>query len=59
MSQHILPNSDIRRQFILTTDASNEGMGKGLPVVYTSRNLNILEKIFSISEKEFWQWFGE
>jgi hypothetical protein len=29
MSQHILQNSDIKRQCILSTDASNEGMGKG------------------------------
>jgi hypothetical protein len=61
MSQPILQYPDFAREFILTTDASNEGIGavlsqgqigKDLPIAYASRNLNKAEKNYSTSEKE-------
>jgi hypothetical protein len=59
--QPILQYPDFSREFILTTDASNQGLGavlsqgdigKDLPVAYASRNLNKAEKNYSTSEKE-------
>jgi hypothetical protein len=61
MSQPILQYPDFTREFTLTTDASNEGIGavlsqgqigKDLPIAYASRNLNKAEKNYSTSEKE-------
>jgi hypothetical protein len=52
---------DFTKEFILTTDASNQGLGavlsqgeigKDLPIAYASRNLNQAEKNYSTSEKE-------
>jgi hypothetical protein len=60
-NQPILQYPDFSREFILTTDASNQGLGavlsqgkigKDLPVAYASRNLNKAEKNYSTSEKE-------
>jgi hypothetical protein len=57
----ILQYPDFTREFVLTTDASNEGLGailsqgeigKDLPVAYASRNLNKAERNYSTSEKE-------
>jgi hypothetical protein len=56
-----LQHPDFSKEFILTTDASNQGLGailsqgeigKDLPVVYASRNLNKAEKKYTTSEKE-------
>jgi hypothetical protein len=52
---------DFTKEFILTTDASNQGLGavlsqgnigKDLPIAYASRNLNKAEKSYSTSERE-------
>jgi hypothetical protein len=57
----ILQYPDLSREFILTTDASNEGIGailsqgqigKDLPIAYASRNLNTAERNYTTSEKE-------
>jgi hypothetical protein len=59
--QPILQYPDFAKEFILTTDASNQGLGavlsqgeigKDLPIAYASRNLNNAEKNYSTSEKE-------
>jgi hypothetical protein len=59
--QPILQYTDFTKEFILTTDASNHGLGavlsqgdigKDLPIAYASRNLNQAEKIYSTSEME-------
>jgi hypothetical protein len=60
-SQPILQYPDFSKEFILTTDASNQGLGavlsqgeigKDLPIAYVSRNLNNAEKNYTTSEKE-------
>jgi hypothetical protein len=60
-SKPILQYPDFTKEFILTTDASNQGLGailsqgeigKDLPVAYASRNLNNAEKNYSTTEKE-------
>jgi hypothetical protein len=59
-SKPILQYPDFAKEFILTTDASNEGgailsqghIGKDLPIAYASRNLNKAEQSYSTSEKE-------
>ena len=57
----ILQYTDFTREFILTTDSSNDGIGailsqgtigKDLPITYASRNLNKAEKNYTTSEKE-------
>ena len=61
MSQPILQYPDFSKEFILTTDASNEGagavlsqgaVGKDLPIAYASRSFNKAEKNYSTVEKE-------
>jgi hypothetical protein len=61
ISKPILQYPDFSREFILTTDASNEGIGailsqgqrgKDLPIAYASRNLNKAERNYTTSEKE-------
>jgi hypothetical protein len=61
MSQPILQYRDISREFILTTDASNDGaeamlshgqIGKDLPTAYVSPIVNKAEKNDSTFEKE-------
>jgi hypothetical protein len=61
MSQPILQYPDFSREFILTTDASNEGagailsqgeIGKDRPIAYASRSFNKAEKNYSTVEKE-------
>jgi len=61
MSQPILQYPDFSREFILTTDASNEGagavlsqgqIGKNLPIAYASRKVNKAERNYSTVEKE-------
>ena len=61
MSQPILQYPDFSREFILTTDASNEGagailsqgeIGKDRPIAYASRSFNKSEKNYSTVEKE-------
>jgi hypothetical protein len=60
-TQPIFQYPDFTKEFILTTDASNQGLGavllqgeigKNLPIAYASRNLNNAEKNYSASEKE-------
>lgn len=57
----ILQYPDFSREFILTTDASNEGVGailsqgqigKDLPIAYASRRLNQAERNYTTSERE-------
>jgi hypothetical protein len=57
----ILKYPDFTQRFILTTDASGEGLGavlsqgaigKDLPVAFASRTLNRAEKKYSTTEKE-------
>ena len=61
ISQPILQYPDFSREFILTTDASNDGagavlsqeqIGKVLPVAYASRSFNKPERNYSTIEKE-------
>ena len=61
VSKPILQYPDFTKDFILTTDASNEGLGailsqgeigKDLPISFASRNLNKAERNYSTSEKE-------
>ena len=61
ISPPILRYPDYSREFILTTDASNEGVGavlsqgeigKDLPIAFASRSLNKAEKNYSTTEKE-------
>ena len=61
MSQPILQYPDFSKEFILTTDTSNEGagavlsqgeVGKDLPLAYASRSFNKAEKNYSTVEKE-------
>jgi hypothetical protein len=61
MSQPILQHPDFSREFILTTEATNDGAGallsqgqisKGLPIAYASRSFNKAEKNYSTVEKE-------
>jgi hypothetical protein len=61
VSKPILQYPDFSKEFILTTDASNEGIGtilsqgqigKDLPIAYASRNLNKAERNYTTSEKE-------
>lgn len=60
-SQPLSQYPDFTKEFILTTDASNQGLGavlsqgeigKDLPIAYTSRNLNNTENNYTTSEKE-------
>jgi hypothetical protein len=60
-SQPILQYPDSSKEFILTTDASNDGagtvlsqgdVGKDLPIPYVSRSFNKAEKNYSRVEKE-------
>jgi transposase InsO family protein len=60
-TQPILQYPDFTKEFIVTTDASNGGLGavlsqgevgKDLPVAYASRSLNKAETHYSTSEKE-------
>ena len=62
ISPPILRYPDYSHKFILTTDASNEGLGavlsqgeigKDLPIAFTSRLLNKAEKNYSTTEKNF------
>ena len=57
----ILQYPDFSKEFILTTDASNSGLGavlsqgpvgKELPVAYAGRSLNNAETHYTTSEKE-------
>ena len=59
--RHILQYPDFSREFVLTTDASNTGLGavlsqgrpgKYLPIAYASRSLNKAEVNYTTSEKE-------
>jgi hypothetical protein len=61
VSPPILRYPDYTRKFILTTDASNEGVGavlsqgeigKDFPIAFASRSLNKAEKNYSTTEKE-------
>ena len=61
VSPPVLKYPDFDRSFILTTDASGEGLGallsqgesgKDLPVAFASRTLNQAEKNYSTTEKE-------
>jgi len=61
LSQPILQYPDFSREFILTTDASNDGagvvlsqgqIGKDLPIAYASRSFNKAERNYSTVEKE-------
>jgi hypothetical protein len=61
ISRPILQYPDFSKEFVLTTDASNRGLGavlsqgpvwKDLPVAYASRSLNSAEINYSTSEKE-------
>jgi hypothetical protein len=61
ISRPILQYPDFSKEFILTTDASNDGIGailsqgqigKDLPIAYASRNLNKAERSYTTSEKE-------
>jgi hypothetical protein len=61
ISRPILQYPDFSKEFILTTDASNSGLGavlsqgpvgKDLPVAYASRRLNNAEIHYTTSEKE-------
>jgi hypothetical protein len=61
MSKPILQYPDFSREFILTTDASNEGagavlsqgeIGKDLPIAFSSRGFNKAERNYSTVEKE-------
>jgi hypothetical protein len=61
VSKPILEYPDFTKEFILTTDASNEGIGailsqgqigKDLPIAYASKNLNKAERNYSTSEVE-------
>jgi hypothetical protein len=61
MSKPILQYPNFSREFVLTTDATNDGIGailsqgeigKDLPVAYASRNLNKAERNYTTSEKE-------
>ena len=61
ISPPILRYPDYSREFILMTDASNEGVGvvpsqgeigKELPIAFASRSLNKAEKNYSTTEKE-------
>jgi hypothetical protein len=61
VSKPILQYPDFSKEFILTADASNDGLGailsqgeigKDLPVAYASRNLNKADRNYSTSEKE-------
>jgi hypothetical protein len=55
-----LQNPYFTKEFILTTNASNLGLGavsqgdigKDLPIAYASRNLNSAERNYTTSEKE-------
>ena len=60
LSQPILQYPDFSREFILTTDASNDGagallsqgqIGKDLPITYASRSFNKAERNYSTVEK--------
>lgn len=56
-SAPVLKFPDFSKQFLLTTDASNEGLGailsqEGHPCSYISRTLNPPEKNYSTTEKE-------
>ena len=59
--QPILQYPDVSREFILTTDASNDGagavlsqgqIGKDLPIAYASHSFNKAERNYSTVEKE-------
>jgi hypothetical protein len=61
VSPPILRYPDFNRRFVLTTDASGEGLGavlsqgetgKDVPVAFASRTLNRAEKSYSTTEKE-------
>ena len=61
VSRPILQYTDISKEFILTTDASNCGLGavlsqgtvgKDLPVAYASRSLNRAETHYTTTEKD-------
>ena len=61
VSRPILQYPDFSKEFILTTDASNQGLGavlsqgpigKDLPIAYASRRLNSAEVHYTVSEKE-------
>jgi hypothetical protein len=61
ISPPVFKYPDFNRSFILTTDASGEGLGavlsqgdlgKDLPVAFASRTLNQAEKNYSTTEKE-------
>jgi len=61
ISQPILQYPDFSREFILITDASNDGagavlsqgqIGKDLPIAYMSRSFNKAERNYSTVEKE-------
>jgi len=68
MPQPILQYPEFSREFIPTSDASNDGtgavlsqgqIGKDLPIAYASRSLNKAEKNFSTIEKELAEINGE
>jgi transposase InsO family protein len=61
IKQPILQYPDFSKEFVLTTDASNQGLGavlsqgpigKDLPIAYASRSLNSAESHYTTSEKE-------
>jgi len=61
VSKPILQYPDFSEEFILTTDASNDGagavlsqgeIGKDLPVAFASRSFNKAERNYSTVEKE-------
>jgi len=61
INRPILQYPDFSKEFILTTDASNSGLGAvlsqgpvghNLPVAYASRSLNNIETHYTTSEKE-------
>jgi hypothetical protein len=60
-SQPIIQYPDFSKEFVLTTDVSNAGLGavfyqgplgKNLPVAYASRSLNKAEISYTTSEKQ-------
>jgi hypothetical protein len=61
VTQPILQYPDFTKEFIQTTDTSNDGLGavlsqgnvgRDLPIAYASRSLNKAEANYSTSEKE-------
>ena len=68
MSQPILQYPDFSREFILTTDGSNEGagavlsqgqIGKDLLIAYASRKFKKSERITAQLKRNYQRFYGE